>query len=373
MNLRNNSTVDYLKLHLGTNSDNNNVNRSSSNSKQLTLDMSLESDPEKLDQELDLSHQQEDELEEEVENLSVKLRKLELEEKKMQMELLIRKRQESIAKMKRDTELELQAERQAEAQLSRLRSQSPPQRQQDTTSYNSLLQPPELQPLGGTMSGLLRVDTNPQVYLKPNNPQGKAYKKITDFISRNGQVEEEFQIGDGVSIKMGSSSNKRKLDQISPSQWIAANARIQAELIGEGMEMCGIHDYLSYTAKIGELATRFTWASVLHYDDEYRRNQSIMGFRWGSDSQHLTTVLLREREINSKPQNRRSQNNQRVNKDAQSNEPQSCGYYNYGKNCPYGDKCIFPHTCAVCGKNHKKIDHYKEGGDKRHEASEVRE
>jgi hypothetical protein len=36
----------------------------------------------------------------------------------------------------------------------------------------------------------------------------------------------------------------------------------RVELVGEGMR-----DYLAYTAKIGEMATRFTWVSVLQYDD----------------------------------------------------------------------------------------------------------
>ena len=47
-------------------------------------------------------------------------------------------------------------------------------------------------------------------------------------------------------------------------------------------------DYMAYTAKIGELASRYTWASVLAYDQEYRRRQA-------ADSQHLCTVLLKEK------------------------------------------------------------------------------
>ena len=48
-----------------------------------------------------------------------------------------------------------------------------------------------------------------------------------------------------------------------------------------------ISDYsIAYTVKIGELIERFTWVSVLQYDNEYRKRQFEYGFRWGSDSQH---------------------------------------------------------------------------------------
>jgi len=144
-----------------------------------------------------------------------------------------------------------------------------------------------------------------------------------------------------------------------------SNSRILSEYITEGMNVQAIQDYLSYSAKIGELATRFTWVSVLSYDDEYRRNQAVMNYRWGSDSQHLSTVNLREREqIHNKAQTKKNTSQQKGNRDTGStSDSQCCGYYNYGRECPYGDRCIFPHICALCGKKHKKIEH-KESGDR---------
>jgi len=70
-----------------------------------------------------------------------------------------------------------------------------------------------------------------------------------------------------VSLQLGSGV-KRKLDSTTPAQWIVANSRIMAEYISEVSEF-NIQDYLAYTVKSGDLTQRFTWASVLSYDDEY--------------------------------------------------------------------------------------------------------
>ena len=65
-------------------------------------------------------------------------------------------------------------------------------------------------------------------------------------------------------------AKKLKLENISPTQWISANARIMAELLRQGkLQQHQIPLYLSYTAKIGDLALRYAWQSVLAYDNEY--------------------------------------------------------------------------------------------------------
>ena len=78
--------------------------------------------------------------------------------------------------------------------------------------------------------------------------------------------------------------------------WIAANARITAALYdSDDLDHGAAKDYTVYTTKIVELSSRYTWALVLAYDQEYRRRQAAARFRWGSDSQHLCTVLLKEK------------------------------------------------------------------------------
>lgn len=275
-----------------------------------------------------------------------------LEEETMKMHVAIKRKQESIARMR---QLLSQGSEPGQddkgssfplfpGQVDKFDRGGPDKsyRQRDTTSF------------------LPRLDMDPQVYLKsdPTKCKSKTYKKIIDFLPRHGQ-DEEYSLVEGVTIKVGNGS-KRKLDQVTPTQWIAANSKILAEFIEEGMDTNGTLDYLSYTTKIGELGSRFTWVSVVNFDDEYRRNQSQMGYRWGSDSQHLSTVLLREREHKN---NGNKTNYSATNRKESNAETQYCGYYNFGRDCPYGNKCIYQHACNQCGKNHRKIDHNKGESD----------
>ena len=72
----------------------------------------------------------------------------------------------------------------------------------------------------GLSTLLPRMDTNPQVYFNRNVLSGKAYKKIIDYLPRQGKnIDEELSIWEGVSIKMVSGT-KCKLVQTSPAQWI---------------------------------------------------------------------------------------------------------------------------------------------------------
>ena len=99
-------------------------------------------------------------------------------------------------------------------------------------------------------------------------------------------------------------------------------------------------DYMACTAKIGELASRYIRASVLAYDQEYRRRQAAARFRWGSGSQHLCTVLLKEKAATPtgiKP--RGGQTGRRVGPGGK----KVCIQYNHGK-CSYGPRCNFEHV-----------------------------
>ena len=89
---------------------------------------------------------------------------------------------------------------------------------------------------------------------------------------------------------------KPKLESVSPHQWYAVNCRIMYKLIINGdLIWKAISDYLGYTVKIAQLAERYVWTTVLHYDRQYRQLQSVFGFAWGSDCHHLTKVFLREK------------------------------------------------------------------------------
>lgn len=126
---------------------------------------------------------------------------------------------------------------------------------------------------------------------------------------------------------------------------------------------------MSYTTKIGELATRYTWHSIFLYDDDYRFKQWKHGFRWGSDSSHLSTVILEERKTkqefsgnaekttsSSKSGGYKSTKNADTSHDSEESRPKFCNVFNDGKDCRF-HPCKFKHACSGCGKAHAKVHH----------------
>ena len=195
------------------------------------------------------------------------------------------------------------------------------------------------------------MDLDPQVYLGNSVAGNVKVKCIVDYIPRSATVhEEEIDLGNGVTFRV-KGGGKLKLDLITPAQWTTANARILAEYIKDGQgDSRFTLDYLSYTAKIGELATRYTWSSVIQFDDDYRRRQAEFGFRWGSDSPHSSQLLLRERDARNKQQRRQE-------KQQPGKEIPFCFNYNNGKTCQFGSDCKYRHCCEVCVGDHPKTQH----------------
>jgi len=193
----------------------------------------------------------------------------------------------------------------------------------------------------------LRADLDPSVFLHTNRT-GEHALKIIDFISLSDPGErEEHRLADGVSILLP--RNKPRLDSVTPAQWISANSRIMATLLDKGqLSSQGVRDYLAYTAKVGEMATRYTWPSVLQYDEQYRANQAIYNFRWGSDCPHLALVALRER-LQPPLQHPAGPSTHRKNGGAGTQRGEACLLWNRG-HCTY-QRCKFDHVCTVCGKS----------------------
>jgi len=120
-----------------------------------------------------------------------------------------------------------------------------------------------------------RVDMDPQFYLHKASGEAKPHL-ITDFVSDTvTDTEETSSLGPGATLTLTSRGTKPKLHAVSPAMWIAANARIMAALYdSDDMDHGAAKDYMAYTAKIGAgigIETIYTWASVLAYDQEYRR------------------------------------------------------------------------------------------------------
>ena len=86
---------------------------------------------------------------------------------------------------------------------------------------------------------------------------------------------------------------------------------------------------------------------------EYRRRQAAARFRWGSDSQHLCTVLLKEKAATPTGiKQRGGQTGRRVGPGGK----EVCIQYNHGK-CSYGPRCNFEHVCLLCLQAHPQSDH----------------
>ena len=179
---------------------------------------------------------------------------------------------------------------------------------------------------------------------------GENHLRIIDFVP-NGLItaNEEIDLPGKVTIKFG---GKPKLEKVSQAMWTVANTRILKKL-RLTITNFDTDAYLKYTEMIGEMACRFTWLSVLHFDEEYRQRQAAQGFAWGTEAPHLSTVTLRDRPAHSQVGLRRGGDKERQ---AGALGRDYCRQWNAGS-CSYGAKCRFDHLCSTCGKDHPARDH----------------
>ena len=209
---------------------------------------------------------------------------------------------------------------------------------------------------------------DPQIHIatatgKSNSP----HYDICDFVPHT--VEEELVIGgqgeQQVVVKSG--PKKPKLENLSLSKWSIANLSILYKLTSEGKLVGPAHmDYLSYTTKIYQLVQKCSLSSVLQYDREYRQLQASMGFRWGTDVQHLHMLHLqtRDKQVKSIPQfqnqKRGAGSGQSARSKGDNRETGICRNYNSDKGCSY-QKCKFLHQCILpgCTDKHSATTHMK--------------
>jgi len=196
-----------------------------------------------------------------------------------------------------------------------------------------------------------RADLDPLVYLANQNPD---YLDIVDFvpqtsITSNNSLEQTVSSRDGVNLVLKTGPRKPKLHEVDQAMYMAASSRILAHMLNSGkLSSTQTAHYLAYMVKIGMLAQRYQWHSVLVYDREYRKMQAAYKFPWGSDTQHLAQVYLLDK--STKPAVPvRVQNYQKQ-------EP--CRLYNHST-CTYGSNCKFAHNCLICKQSHSVKDHPK--------------
>lgn len=212
-------------------------------------------------------------------------------------------------------------------------------------------------------------DFDPHFYLEKASTSRKCLN-IIDFVPSMATPHESRMVSDNTSegrlvLELG--PKKPKLENVSPHQWGAANIRILYDLLkSQQLHEDNLYDYLSYTAKVHELAECFQWQSVLQYDKLYRELQSAQQFRWGSDSAHLFRVHLVPR---SKPSSTTGSQSASTwsGRNAKSKAPtdpvsskEVCMRYNK-ELCQKGNTCHYAHVCMFpnCFQPHPISKHPK--------------
>ena len=120
--------------------------------------------------------------------------------------------------------------------------------------------------------------------------------RIIDFVNDIIPHEDERMIGNdaGGSTRLLVKYGKRKpnLESVTVAQWTEANTRIMHRLISS-KQLVSYADIKSYLAvKVMQLCTRYTWVSILRFDDEFRQLQAFHQVPWTYNSNHLHTVHL---------------------------------------------------------------------------------
>lgn len=208
---------------------------------------------------------------------------------------------------------------------------------------------------------------DPQIHIATaTGKSASLHYDICDFVPH--AVEEELVIGgqgdQQVVVKSG--PKKPKLENLSLSQWSIANMAILYKLVGEG-KLVGpaLMDYLSYTTKFYQLIQKCNLTSVLLYDREYRQLQASMGFRWGTDVQHLHTLHLqtRDRQVKQGSQSQAPKKGGNGQSQGAKQRPDKrdmgiCRNFNSPKGCTFS-QCKFLHQCILpgCGQKHSGTTH----------------
>ncbi len=199
---------------------------------------------------------------------------------------------------------------------------------------------------------------------------GKKPLLIPDFVtcSRSSCDEEEKELatdGQATLLLKTSKATKPKPEDVTTSQWISANARIQAELIRRGdLGTRAQLQYSTYIGHLGDLAQTHTWASVLLYDHAFRKLQATDGLPWddANESWRLAMFHLERRPSRAAPAQQR--------KPWQANPGSAgprlrdntghpiCLKFNSPAGCNY-PACKYSHSCLQpgCQAKHPQYQH----------------
>ena len=204
------------------------------------------------------------------------------------------------------------------------------------------------------------------MFLKPAQlAKGEKVLRIIDYVDKIVTSTEDRTITDLGSTKLVISSGpkKPKLESLSIAQWVVGNTRIFHTLLNSGKlpSPQDVQHYLAYTVKVMELSTKYSWASVLQYDDEFRHIQAVYNYPWSFDSHHLHTVTLEPLTLAKKYVGGKSSlGSGFANFSADGRV--ICRNFNRAKGCTLYE-CHFAHVCnrqvngRACGLAHPSYSH----------------
>lgn len=180
-------------------------------------------------------------------------------------------------------------------------------------------------------------------YCLGSGPFANKYRHIGKHItSLNSKAEEDTTVSiGGVNFQM-TGEKKVPLEKVKLPQFMEASMCIlRAMIIEEATPTQRVLDYVNYIIQIGRFAQTFSWPSVLSYDAIYRRQQSELGFRWGTSSSTLMQTHLRAdiQAAGTKP-------NQPNVKDPKSGNF-ICQRWNGRNGCTL-TYCTYAHKCRTC-------------------------
>ena len=157
---------------------------------------------------------------------------------------------------------------------------------------------------------------------------------------------------------------KPKLESLSIAQCIVGNTRIFHQLLASGKlpSPQDVQHYLAYTVKVMELSTKFSWPSVLQYDDEFCHLQAVYNYPWNFDSHHFHTVILEPLVVAPKLSPGKITQGSSTFANFSSDGRIICRNFNRPKGCTLYE-CNFTHVCnrkvngKACGQSHPSYSH----------------
>lgn len=177
-----------------------------------------------------------------------------------------------------------------------------------------------------TTSGSL-FDPRAILILKSKN---KKTVHITEFIPEHINKRRAHRNKNSI----GTSNEAVDYAGITIDEWGAANGRLLNFLLSShNLARSDIEYYIAYTTQIFDFATKYTWASILVFDQQYRELQAHHGFKWGTFAPQLEMQLLQPKTTQQPSDMRRV-----------ADTTEECRMFRAKGSCSFGSKCKFRHV-----------------------------